>query len=131
MMRLKEPLSPALSPFHGEREKPPSAQARSLNGEQRLKGVSVPSPHAVGRGSGRGVGACWRVTALLRRVSHVLCAICVCNLELPWTTCGAEVLAGSPGFGRHGSEVIQADICIYGGTAGGVAAAVQASRMGK
>jgi hypothetical protein len=29
------------------------------------------------------------------------------------------------------AEVIKADICIYGGTAGGVAAAVQASRMGR
>jgi FAD dependent oxidoreductase len=29
------------------------------------------------------------------------------------------------------AEVIQADLCIYGGTAGGVAAAVQAARMGK
>src|SRR6267378_3102050 len=29
------------------------------------------------------------------------------------------------------AEVIEADICVYGGTAGGVAAAVQATRMGK
>jgi hypothetical protein len=29
------------------------------------------------------------------------------------------------------AEVIEADVCIYGGTAGGVAAAVQAGRMGK
>src|SRR5258708_4558657 len=29
------------------------------------------------------------------------------------------------------SDVIQSDLCIYGGTAGGVAAAVQATRMGK
>ena len=29
------------------------------------------------------------------------------------------------------AEVLQADVCIYGATAGGVAAAVQASRMGK
>ncbi len=33
--------------------------------------------------------------------------------------------------GACGAEVIEADICIYGGTAGGVAAAVQAARMGK
>ncbi len=31
----------------------------------------------------------------------------------------------------NAAEVIEADVCIYGGTAGGVAAAVQASRMGK
>ncbi len=30
-----------------------------------------------------------------------------------------------------GSEVLEADVCIYGGTAGGIAAAVQAARMGK
>src|SRR5215467_2858970 len=29
------------------------------------------------------------------------------------------------------AEVINSDICVYGGTAGGVAAAVQAARMGK
>ena len=29
------------------------------------------------------------------------------------------------------AEIIKADVCIYGGTAGGVAAAVQAARMGK
>src|SRR5262245_32265121 len=33
---------------------------------------------------------------------------------------------------RVGAEqIIEADICIYGGTAGGVAAAVQVARMGK
>ena len=30
-----------------------------------------------------------------------------------------------------GADVIQADVCVYGGTSGGVAAAVQAARMGK
>src|ERR1019366_9317914 len=29
------------------------------------------------------------------------------------------------------TEVIEADVCVYGATAGGVAAAVQAARMGK
>src|SRR5947209_16248070 len=29
------------------------------------------------------------------------------------------------------AEVIESDICIYGGTSGGVAAAIQAARMGK
>ncbi len=29
------------------------------------------------------------------------------------------------------STVIEADVCVYGGTSGGVAAAVQAARMGK
>src|ERR1051325_8739144 len=31
----------------------------------------------------------------------------------------------------HGAEVVEADLCIYGGTACGVAAAVHAARMGK
>ena len=35
------------------------------------------------------------------------------------------------GGGVTAQEVIEADICVYGGTAGGVAAAVQAARMGK
>ncbi|MDB6124427.1 MAG: xly [Pedosphaera sp.] len=37
------------------------------------------------------------------------------------------LLAGS----LHAAEVIEADICVYGGTAGGVAAAVEAARLGK
>src|SRR5258708_34657769 len=31
----------------------------------------------------------------------------------------------------HASDLIESDICIYGGTACGIAAAVQAARMGK
>jgi hypothetical protein len=31
----------------------------------------------------------------------------------------------------HAAEIIESDLCVYGGTAGGVAAAVQATRMGK
>lgn len=34
-------------------------------------------------------------------------------------------------FGASAAETITADVCIYGGTSGGVAAAVQATRMGK
>src|SRR5258708_1139931 len=30
----------------------------------------------------------------------------------------------------HAAEVIQADVCIYGGTAAGVAAAVETARLG-
>jgi hypothetical protein len=41
------------------------------------------------------------------------------------------LLCGSPLAPLKAAEVIQADLCIYGGTAGGVAAAVQAARMGK
>jgi hypothetical protein len=33
--------------------------------------------------------------------------------------------------GRESREVLKADVCIYGGTAGGVAAAVQAARLGQ
>jgi len=47
-------------------------------------------------------------------------------------TCAAVWSAGClAAAGAWGAEVIEADICIYGGTAGGVAAAVQAARMGK
>src|SRR5438309_4106418 len=35
------------------------------------------------------------------------------------------------GFDLNSAEVIQSDLCVYGGTSGGVAAAVQATRMGK
>ena len=31
----------------------------------------------------------------------------------------------------HSAEVIEADVCVYGGTSAGVAAAVQTTRMGK
>jgi hypothetical protein len=34
-------------------------------------------------------------------------------------------------FAARGAEVIEAEVCVYGGTSGGVAAAVQAARMGK
>jgi len=33
-------------------------------------------------------------------------------------------------FGLRAAEVIEAEICVYGGTAGGVVAAVQAARIG-
>src|SRR6266702_674223 len=35
------------------------------------------------------------------------------------------------GLDLSGADFIQSDICIYGGTAGGVAAGVQAARMGE
>jgi hypothetical protein len=34
-------------------------------------------------------------------------------------------------LGLQAADLIEADVCVYGGTAGGVAAAVQAARMGK
>lgn len=40
-------------------------------------------------------------------------------------------VAGSVGQLARGAEILDADICVYGGTAGGVAAGVQAARMGK
>ena len=39
------------------------------------------------------------------------------------------LLASWPG--RSQAATVEADICIYGGTSGGVVAAVQAARMGK
>jgi hypothetical protein len=41
------------------------------------------------------------------------------------------LLCFSPVVSLKATEVIEVDLCIYGGTAGGVAAAVQAARMGK
>jgi len=41
------------------------------------------------------------------------------------------LLCAAPTPFLRAAEVVQADICIYGGTAGGVAAAVQAARMGR
>src|SRR5213596_3882989 len=35
------------------------------------------------------------------------------------------------GFDLRSAEIIESDICVYGGTSAGVAAAVQARRMGK
>ena len=51
----------------------------------------------------------------LRRVCRVSLALLWLSLPLP----------------LRAAEVIEADLCIYGGTASGVAAAVQAARMGK
>jgi hypothetical protein len=41
------------------------------------------------------------------------------------------LLCFSPLVSLKAAEVIEADLCVYGATAGGVAAAVQAARMGK
>jgi hypothetical protein len=41
------------------------------------------------------------------------------------------LLCSLPLLALQAAEIIQADVCVYGGTAGGVAAAVQAARMGK
>ena len=32
---------------------------------------------------------------------------------------------------RRGPEIIETDVCVYGGTSGGITAAIQAPRMGK
>jgi len=48
------------------------------------------------------------------RARHIIAALCFAILP-----------------SLNAAEVIEADLCIYGGTAGGVAAAVQAVRMGK
>jgi hypothetical protein len=41
------------------------------------------------------------------------------------------LLCFSPLVSLKAAEVIEADLCVYGATAGGVAAAVQAARMGR
>ena len=43
----------------------------------------------------------------------------------------STLLCCSPLAPLGATEVIEADLCVYGATAGGVAAAVQAARMGK
>lgn len=46
--------------------------------------------------------------------------------------CGfVAVASGSAGKAAETPKLIEADVCVYGGTSGGVAAAVQAARMGK
>ncbi|MBL8793187.1 MAG: FAD-dependent oxidoreductase [Planctomycetia bacterium] len=46
-------------------------------------------------------------------------------------TCAATCAAFSGQHAHAADQVVEADLCIYGGTSGGVAAAVQAARMGK
>ena len=46
-------------------------------------------------------------------------------------TLGCFLILGLPTLAVHSAEVIVADVCVYGGTSGGVAAAVQSTRMGK
>ncbi|MCX6906677.1 MAG: FAD-dependent oxidoreductase [Verrucomicrobia bacterium] len=46
--------------------------------------------------------------------------------------CGcAAVACGQVGVAAETPKPVEADVCVYGGTSGGVAAAVQAARMGK
>ncbi|HEY1174348.1 MAG TPA: FAD-dependent oxidoreductase [Verrucomicrobiae bacterium] len=52
---------------------------------------------------------------LSRRIVRVLCVV------------GLIISA----FTTHAAEIITAEVCVYGGTSGGVSAAVQAARMGK
>jgi len=54
-------------------------------------------------------------------------------LRRAWSCPGVAVLLLSMGSALHGaqSRVVEADVCVYGGTSGGVVAAVQAARMGK
>ncbi len=59
------------------------------------------------------------------RVTYPMITRCVCFHSL-WLGVLSLVLAAS---GR--SAVVEADICVYGGTSGGVIAAVQAARLGK
>lgn len=59
-----------------------------------------------------------------RRRERQLCA----KAHGLWLAAWLGILA----FGSTwGADVIESDLCVYGGTAGGVAAAVQAARMGK
>src|SRR6185503_1870813 len=51
----------------------------------------------------------------LDRLPRLLAVLCLVCLAIP----------------HAGAEVIEADVCVFGGTSGGIAAAVQTSRMGK
>jgi len=51
----------------------------------------------------------------LDRLPRLLAVLCLVCLAIP----------------HAGAEVIEADVCVFGGTSGGIAAAVQVSRMGK
>jgi hypothetical protein len=44
---------------------------------------------------------------------------------------GCSLLLGLLGSAASSAEVIEADVCVYGGTSAGVAAAVQTTRLGK
>src|SRR6266699_223858 len=46
-------------------------------------------------------------------------------------TLGCFLIPGLPTLAVHSAEVIETDVCVYGGTSAGVAAAVQTTRMGK
>src|SRR6266699_1488866 len=46
-------------------------------------------------------------------------------------TLGCFLIPGLPILAVHSAEVIETDVCVYGGTSAGVAAAVQTTRMGK
>ncbi len=48
-----------------------------------------------------------------------------------WLLGAAADLSAQPIAQRASPQIIEADVCIYGGTSGGVAAAVQSARMGK
>ncbi len=53
--------------------------------------------------------------------------------RMPSRICQTGITLAILAFGQftRAAEIISADLCIYGGTAGGVAAAVQATRMGR
>ena len=103
----------------------PPAKPRARSGDGRLDRVSVAtsscrldrvaSPrHVTGTTTGRATAVSDR-SGSLRSLGSASCSHC------------SAFAAGA----LKAAEVIEADLCIYGGTAGGVAAAVQAARMGK
>jgi NADPH-dependent 2,4-dienoyl-CoA reductase/sulfur reductase-like enzyme len=46
-------------------------------------------------------------------------------------SCGLSLIAPASVWAADAPRTIDADVCVYGGTSGGVMAAVQAARMGK
>ena len=57
----------------------------------------------------------WLKNLLAATVARIVCVGCFVSFGVPQTR----------------AEVIEADVCVFGGTSGGIAAAVQVSRMGK
>ena len=50
---------------------------------------------------------------------------------IPWAMLLVGLLVSASWPSLAAAEVIEAEVCVYGGTAGGVAAAVQTARRGK
>src|SRR6266496_5170372 len=90
---------------------------------QRNTNPQAPKPARATPGRRSGPSAC----SLLRIGSSSFLEVWGLRLE----AFAATVLLSVQVCSLKAAEAVESDVCIYGGTAGGVAAAVQATRMGK